>query len=209
MKPQNNAVEATLAEQITKAELEVQNKQNALKKAQDAMDQAKKALNELKHKRDVIYISGLEGKPDWELVFNYNPEETAYIYDYREGVLATHDLKKTGHYHCETLQHVFYISFETDTAIEREKIKKQVELILSHLKFEPKNNIKSIFIENMRNDAEGQWELVFSGNDNSYTLVKTNYSSGRFELKFDSLDALLEKVQSLSDVAFESLNEHY
>ena len=58
----------------------------------------------------------------------------------------------------------------------------------------------------MRNDAEGQWELVLSGNDSTYALVKTNYSSGRFELKFESLDALLEKVQSLSDVAFESLD---
>lgn len=206
MNSENNAVEACLADQIIKAELEVQNKRNALKKAQNAMDQADNALYQLKHQRDVIYINSLQGKPDWELVFNYSPDETAYIFDYRESILATHDLKKTGHYHSETLQHIFYISFETDTAEEREKIKTQVEFILGHLKFNPKENTKSIFIQNMRNDENGQWELELSGEDSSYALVKTNYRSERFELKFESLDTLLEKVQSLSDVAFESLD---
>lgn len=206
MKPENNAIEVCLADQIIKAELEVQNKRNELKQAQDAMDQAENALYQLKHQRDVIYINSLQGKPDWELVFNYSPDETAYIFDYRESILATHDLKKTGHYHSETLQHIFYISFDTNTAEERDQIKAQVEFILGHLKFNPKDNTKSIFIENMRNDAEGQWELQFSGKDSSYALVKTNYRSERFELKFESLDTLLERVQSLSDVAFESLD---
>lgn len=206
MKPENNAIEVCLADQIIKAELEVQNKRNALKKAQNAMDQADNALYQLKHQRDVIYINSLQGKPDWELVFNYSPDETAYIFDYRESILASHDLKKTGHYHSETLQYIFSISFDTNTAEERDQIKAQVEFILGHLKFNPKDNTKSIFIENMRNDAEGQWELQFSGKDSSYALVKTNYRSERFELKFESLDTLLERVQSLSDVAFESLD---
>ena len=206
MKAENNAVVACLADQIVEAELEVQKKQIALKQAQEAMEQANNSLYQLKHQRDVIYINSLQGKPDWKLAFNYSPDETAYIYDYRESVLASRDLKKTGHYHSETLQHIFYISFETDTSEEREKIKNQVEFILNHLKFNPKDNTKSIFIHNMRNDAEGQWELLFSGNDSTYALVKTNYGSGRYELKYESLDALLKKVQSLSDVAFESLD---
>lgn len=202
-----NAVDADLEGRIKKAETALQIKKNTVEQAQQDMDQAKNELNELKHQRDVKYITSLQGKTDWELVFNYNPDETAYIYDYRESILAAYGLNKTGHYHSETLQHIFNIAFETNSLDERQKIKEKVELILSHLKFNPKDNTKSIFIENIRNDELGQWELLVSGSDGNYSLLKTNYSSGRFELKFESLDALLEKVQSLSDVAFEALAE--
>ena len=61
MKAENNAVEACLADQIVEAELEVQKKQIALKQAQEAMEQANNSLYQLKHQRDVIYITSLQG----------------------------------------------------------------------------------------------------------------------------------------------------
>ncbi|EOZ8645449.1 hypothetical protein ACQWTT_001200 [Acinetobacter baumannii] len=192
-----------LEEQILLAKKEVKKKKNTAQAAKKRLDDAKRRLYQLEYQRDDEYIASLNGQPDWKLIFSYNEEETTRIWDYRKEVLSEVGLERTGHYNEVTRQHIFCIFFETNSIDELYLKKSQVEFLFSHLKFDP-DGYKKIVIQKVKGEENYLWELVQTKKSNEFLVTHRAYSNLRESFEFNSLEAALEKIQSISDVAFES-----
>lgn len=194
----------TLDELIQVAEKNVQDKTQVYENSKNSMLMAVSDLYQLRSTRDALHIKNLNGSPDWDMVFNYTPNETEVATEYRHGLLKQYHLIQTGHFNHKTEQHCFAIQFETDTADERLLIKSRVEFILNNLKVNPETHTKSITLENMRDETWNEWELGVAQKEKKYSIIKNEYGIKRELLSYNCLEDALEKIQSLSDIESET-----
>lgn len=187
---------------IKQAENDLIKKNKALERAQSLVTEAENLLTQLKTQRDLSYINSLT-EVDWELVFNYSPDQTMVVSHYREQVFNNACLNHTFSYNSSTMQPILYISFETDSVEELNIKKSQVEFIFMNLKFQPKEMIKCIEIRNML-DSDCLWQLTFSAKSKKFAVEKSYRYQCRERHEFDDLETTLTKIQQLSKVALES-----
>lgn len=192
----------TLDELIKVVEQDVNEKKQAFEIAQSRLKQAREELFRLRNSRDAFHIQNLNGQKDWNLVFNYTPNETDEASEYRVSLLKEHNLIQTGEFDSATQQHCFAIKFESDMEDERLLLKSKVEFIFKNLKVNPETGVKSITLENIRDDSWSDWTLVFNPVEQKYSVIKKQYGIDTEMFAFSCLEEILEKIQSISD--FES-----
>lgn len=187
---------------IKNAQKDVNKKKKAVEVAEKNLTVAENHLYSLKCQFDSEYLHSLQGKPDWKLIFTHNIDETGIIYDYREQVLKEYGLERTGQYNIATNQHVFCIDFESNSKNELLHKTTQIAFVLKNLKFDPDGK-KRIAIHNVKDDDDNYWELIFLKSLKKYKVVCFSNSEVIESYNFSSLGAALEKVQNISDIAFE------
>lgn len=197
----------TLEGLIEVATRNVQEKNQAFEIAQARLIQARDELFQLRTTRDAFHIQNLNDKQDWDMVFNYTHNETDVATEYRQSLLNQSQLIQTGHYNSITQQHCFAIKFETDTADEHQRLKTQVVFILNHLKVNPETGTKSITLENILDDSWSEWTLVFTPDEQKYSVIKQEYGVDDEIFNSKSLEEILRNIQSISDLESTNLNE--
>lgn len=194
----------TLDELIKVAERNVQDKTQVFEIAKNSMLMAISELYQHRCTRDALHIKNLNGSPDWDMVFNYNSNETEVATEYRHALLKQYHLIQTGHFDSKTEQHCFAIQFETDTADERLLLKSRVEFILNNLVVNPETHAKSITLENMRDETWNEWEMLVVQKEKKFSIIKYEYGIKREMFTYNCLEDALEKIQSLSDIESET-----
>lgn len=197
-----NLQNSSLEERIKIAKRNVTRKEKSVEKAEENLSVATNELYALKCERDYYYIQSLKGVPDWELIFAYKAGQTQIINEYRKNAFDSKGIEMHGSYSSDTMQHNLSIFFETNDKSEVNSYIPKIEFIFQHLKFK-KNNIKCIMVRNML-DRDCIWELEYSGDSKLFSIVKTAYHRERERYSFTTLDAVLEKTQSMSNISFES-----
>ncbi|EPF6482861.1 hypothetical protein MMD27_000291 [Acinetobacter baumannii] len=192
----------TLDELIKVVEQDVHEKKQAFEIAQSRLKQAREELFQLRTSRDAFHIQNLNGQKDWDMVFNYTPNETNVATEYRESLLKEYELIQTGNFNCATQQYCFAIKFESDMEDERLLLKSKVEFIFKNLKVNPETGMKSISLENIRDDSWSDWTLEFNPVEQKYSVIKKQYGIDTEMFAFTCLEEILKKIQSISD--FES-----
>lgn len=197
-----NVLNSSLEERIKVAKRNVARKEKSVERAEENLSVATNELYALECERDYYYIQGLKGVPDWELIFSYKKGQTQIINEYRKNAFDSKGIEMHGSYSSDTMQHNLSIFFETNDKSEVNSYIPKVEFIFQHLNFN-KKNIKRIIVRNML-DRDCIWELEYSGDSKLFSIVKTAYHRERERYSFTTLDAVLEKIQSISDISFES-----
>lgn len=192
----------TLDELIKVVEQDVHEKKQAFEIAQSRLKQAREELFQLRTSRDAFHIQNLNGQKDWDMVFNYTPNETNVATEYRESLLKEYELIQTGNFNCATQQYCFAIKFDSDMEDERLLLKSKVEFIFKNLKVNPETGMKSISLENIRDDSWSDWTLEFNPVEQKYSVIKKQYGIDTEMFAFTCLEEILKKIQSISD--FES-----
>ena len=192
----------TLDELIKVVEQDVHEKKQAFEIAQSRLKQAREELFQLRTSRDAFHIQNLNGQKDWDMVFNYTPNETNVATEYRESLLKEYELIQTGNFNCATQQYCFAIKFESDMEDERLLLKSKVEFIFKNLKVNPETGMKSISLENIRDDSWSDWTLEFNPVEQKYSVIKKQYGIDTEMFAFTCVEEILKKIQSISD--FES-----
>lgn len=186
-------------------------KKDALKKAQDRLEEAKAALYKLQVARDAVYLKSLNGAPDWDMVFNYNPNETDLAFHYRKQLSTVHNLINTGHYNPITQQHTFCIFFESDSVEELHQQLETTQLIFSKLLPNPDDEgRKCIVINNLLDvDDYHHYELAQDSATAKHFILVRRFTKIIKTIDFKGLEQALRYIQQKSNIAFESKENVY
>lgn len=182
-------------------------KKAALKRAKANLSKAENKTYQLQNLRDLLYVNSLGDKVDWDMVFNYNEDETAAAMDYRKHVAQNYYIKKSGHYNPETKQHVFCVEFQSDSKQELQAKIKTIDFVFSKLIPNPSDeNRKCILIYNLIEvDDFDTYELAHKSSDGEYSILIRRLGRTSLHQSFKSLDEALNFIQSKSNVAFDAM----